>query len=132
MTLSISENRTEGVDLRRAVFSYVGISVFCIIFFLVYNQFSHGVHSPFMTWLFGWPLVFGVIPCLVLDKCRRFHSPGRISFNVWNSGVAALTVSSLLRGIFEIAGTGSDYQEWLMAAGGIMVAAGAIAYIIRK
>lgn len=110
----------------------MGISVFCMIFYLVYDRFSHGVHSPYMTWLFAWPFVLGAMPCGFFAKCRLIHSPGRLSFNMWNSGVAALTVSSLLRGIFEIAGTSSDHQEWLMRAGGMMLAVGAAAYLGRR
>ena len=132
MILYTSENRTERAGFRRTVISYMGISIFCGIFSLVYNQFSHGVHSPYMTWLFGWPFVLGVIPYAFFAICKPIHAPGRFSFNIWNSGVAALTVSSLLRGIFEIAGTASDYQVWLMGAGGIMLAVGAAAYLIRK
>ena len=39
-----------------------------------------------------------------------------------------MTVSSLLRGIFEIAGTASDYQTWLMYFGLAMLAAGAVLF----
>ena len=81
-----------------------------------------------MTWLCGWPFVLGVLPSVFFWKYKIFRSPGRISINIWNSGVAALTVSSLLRGIFEIAGTASDYQEWLMRAGGVMLIGAVLLY----
>lgn len=130
--MSTSENRAEGAGLRRAMVAYSGIAVFCVVFSLVYNRFSHGVHSPYMTWLFGWPLVLGALPSMFLYLSGKVRTPGRISFNLWNSAVAALTVSSLLRGIFEIAGTSSDYQVWLMIAGWLMLAAGAAAYLFKK
>ena len=85
-----------------------------------------------MTFLFLWPLVLGFIPSLLLQLIPRMRRQKRISANLYHPGVAAVTVSSLLRGIFEIAGTASDYQEWLMIAGGILWVCGLIAYFIGK
>lgn len=111
---------------------YLGITAFCIIFYLIYNQFSHGVHSPYMTFLFAWPLCLGAVPSLLLWKIPAIPPQGRISANLYHSGVAAVTVSSLLRGIFDIAGTASDYQVWLMAAGAGLLVGGVAAWILRK
>lgn len=49
---------------------------------------------------------------------------------IYNSGVAALTVSSMLRGIMDIAGTGSVYQVWMLYAGTVMTAAGAVIFVV--
>ncbi len=61
---------------------------------------------------------------------------GLISSLLWNTGTAAVTVSSLLRGIFEIAGNSSVYQQILMNAGRFLLLGGFIMYaagiIIRK
>jgi hypothetical protein len=46
----------------------------------------------------------------------------------WHTGTAALTVSSLLRGVFEIAGNASIYQHWMMVAGWILLGIGAVLY----
>ncbi len=116
-------------DLRRAMILYAGISAFCLIIFIIYDQFSHNVRSPFMTFLFLWPLILGVLPVLLLRKIRKLPRPGRFTWNAYNSGVAALTVSSLLRGIFEIAGTASPFQTGLMFAGIVMTGVGAIGYL---
>ena len=85
-----------------------------------------------MTYLFLWPLLLGLVPGLLVWCIPRIRRQGRISANLYHSGVAAVTVSSLLRGIFEIAGTGSKYQEWLMIAGGVMLLAGVWAYMFKK
>lgn len=108
---------------------YVGVSVFCLVFYLVYDQFSHGVRSPYMTWLFAWPFLLGVLPGMVFRRFPKVRRPGRFTVNLYNSCVAAVTVSSLLRGIFEIAGTASDYQQRLMYAGGAMLFLGIAAYL---
>ena len=107
--------------MAKSTLVYSCVAVFCLIFFLIYDQFSHGVHSPYMTWLFGWPLLLGAL--------RR---PGWLSVRLYHSGVAALTVSSMLRGIFEIAGTASDYQQWLMIAGGLLLLGGVVTYFFKK
>lgn len=52
--------------------------------------------------------------------------------NFYHSGVACLTVSSMLRGIFDIAGNASDYQQLMMIAGFLFLAGGVIAYIFKK
>ena len=119
----------DGISMKKGMLIYLAVSLFCLLFSLVYNQFSHGVHSPFMTWLFAWPLVLGCLPCGAFLLLRALRPPKRLTVNIYNSGVAALTVSSLLRGIFEIAGTASVYQQWLMAAGVTFLTAGIIIYI---
>ena len=80
----------------------------CILFALIYAQFSHEVHSPFMTFMFSIPLVGGALPalCLALSNAKPLPRATRQS---WALALAALTVASCLRGIFDIAGTASPY-----------------------
>lgn len=109
---------------------YMGVSVFCMVFYMIYDRFSHGVRSPYMTWLFAWPFLLGFLPGMVFWRFPRVRRPGRFTVNLYNSGVAAVTVSSLLRGIFEIAGTASDYQQRLMYAGVAMLFLGIAVYLL--
>lgn len=111
---------------------YAGVTLFCLLFFLVYDRFSHGVRSPYMTFLFLWPLILGFIPGILFYLFPGFRKPGMLSGNLYHSGVAALTVSSMLRGVFDIAGNSSDYQQWLMAIGFILLTGGIITYILRQ
>ena len=80
----------------------------CVLFALIYAQFSHEVHSPFMTFMFGIPLIGGALPalCLALSNAKPLPRTTRQS---WALALAALTVASCLRGIFDIAGTASPY-----------------------
>ncbi len=118
--------------IRKRFGIYAGITLFCAAFFLIYDQFSHGVRSPYMTFLFLWPLVLGLLPYLILGYVPGIRRPGRLAENLYHPGVACLTVGSALRGIFDIAGTTSDYQQWLMAAGYGFLAAGIGAYILKR
>ena len=81
-----------------------------------------------MTFLFIWPLALCVIPSGILLLIPPLPGPSLISSLLWNTGAAAVTVSSLLRGVFEIAGNSSVYQQVLMNAGGFLLAAGLVMY----
>jgi hypothetical protein len=53
-----------------------------------------------------------------------------IATNLYYSGISALTASSMLRGIFDIAGTASVYQTYLMYAGLAMTIGGAVMFLL--
>lgn len=97
---------------------YLWNSALCLLFHLIYKQFSHGVHSPYMTWAFLFPLALGFLCCRLLGVLPRLY----------HFGVATVTVSSLLRGILEIAGTSSRYQRFLMLLGLLELLAGVLLY----
>ena len=118
------------INCRRGLLIYLCISTFCLVTFLVYDQFSHNVRSPFMTFLFLWPLLMGALPAFWLLIIPAIPRPKRFTLNLYNSGVAALTVSSVMRGVFEIAGTSSPFQTGLMIAGTLMWVGGVLCYII--
>lgn len=127
--MSISENKQKHFQgAKRTLGVYLGITVFCFVFFLIYDRFSHGVRSPYMTFLFAWPLVLGLLPAFIVYLFPRPGRAGRWSRNLYHSGVACVTVSSLLRGIFEIAGNSSVYQRYLMYAGALFLILGAALY----
>lgn len=126
--MSTSGNKNKGNTVR-PLFIYAGITAFCFVFYLVYNHFSHGVHSDYMTYLFVWPLSLGVVQKLIRLAFPGLPGPSENSSDLWNAGLAACIVSSALLGIFEIAGTSSIYPVWMMRAGFIMLAAGAVLYI---
>ena len=96
---------------------------------MIYNLFSHGVHSPFMTFLFAWPLVLCVLPCALFAAMPQIPGPSHLCALTWNTGTAVVTISSLLRGGFDIAGNSSFYQEIMMAAGFLMLFAGLVLYV---
>lgn len=109
---------------------YIGVSIFCVILWKIYGNFSHGVNSIYMTYLFAWPLIMGALVNLVFMVIKKLPRPGSFSVNLYNSGVSALTVSSLLRGIFEIAGTACYLQTYLYNVGRLFVLAGVVVYVV--
>jgi hypothetical protein len=111
---------------------YLMLSAFCILFDNVYAIFGHGVRSASMSLMFLYPLLGGALVFFLLrlfvpdaDQVRHY----RFSYNIYNSGIAVLTVRSLLDGIFEIAGTSSDYLAYFTLFGWIFAAAGLITYL---
>jgi hypothetical protein len=85
-----------------------------------------------MTYLFAWPLIMGALVNLVFMVIKKLPSPRSFSVNLYNSGVSALTVSSLLRGIFEIAGTACYLQTYLYNVGRLFVLAGVVVYVVSS
>ena len=87
---------------------YLAAAAGCALFALVYAQFSHGVYSPFMTFMFAIPLVGGALAALVCHLAKAPQMP-RAARQAWALAIASLTLGSCLQGIFEIAGTSSPF-----------------------
>lgn len=111
---------------------YFLISALCLLFSRIYGVFAHGVRSPYMTFLCLFPLLIGAIPHLLLSVNNLLPLPKQLSVNLYNTGSASLTLGSAMRGIFEIAGTGSVFQTWLMIAGAAFCISGVLVYIIQS
>jgi len=119
--------------LKKTIVIYVIITMFAVVFDKVYALFGHGVSSDAMTWMFLYPLVGGVIFYLLvavfLPDITRFYGY-QIFYNIFNSGIAALTIGSLLKGIMEIAGTSSSYLRVYSFAGYILISMGLLMLLI--
>lgn len=126
-SILVSERNERG--LYRGLYISLFCTLFCVVFYMVYNHFSHGVHSPFMTYLFAWPLILCELPCVLFLIVPVIPGPSLLSSLVWCTGAAAAAVSSLLRGVFEIAGNSSVYQAVMMYAGFLFLLCGFILYI---
>lgn len=113
----------------RSAAVWLGVALFCLIFNLIYARYSHGVSSAYMSYMYLYPLLGGALVYGLTGMLPRVRMPGKVAANAWNSGLAALTVGSLLRGIFEIAGTESAYQVWFVIGGMILLGIGVVAYV---
>ncbi len=83
----------------------------------IYSQFSHGVSSFHMTYLFIYPLIFGVGAGVITALTSRFKPLNFFATHLYHTGIVAVMLSSLLRGVFEIAGTASVYENILLTIG---------------
>lgn len=118
--------------MRRTSLIYLCITLFCGLFSAVYEHFSYGVYSNCMIYLFLFPLIGGVLPYTVLGLTPHSRVPSAVSSRLFNSGVAALTVGSCVKGVLEIYGTSSVYLEFYWAAGILLIVTGLAAFLFGK
>ena len=116
--------------MRKTSAIFLAISLFCVFFNWIYGIYGHGVHSDYMTFMFGYPLLGGTAVYLIIGALPKAWLPGRFAVNAYNSGIATLTVGSALSGVFDIAGTSSPYQLIFIIAGIAMVSLGALCYFV--
>ena len=95
---------------------YLIISIFFFLFSRIYVSLSYGEYSFFMNTLSLVPLIGGG---LLVGLLYLQPTLSRLSFNLWNSGVAVLTAGFLLRGIINLSGrsTTLDWPYWVIGAG---------------
>ena len=137
VTLFISDTKTENSRLHfcKTIVAYLMAALLALLISIIYGSFSHDVASPSMTWMFLYPLVGGALCFTFLGfaLCRVRCAPGyRLFFNAYNSGIATLTMSSFLKGVFDIAGTDSPYVGALFVAGWLFLAYAVIALLVRS
>ena len=111
---------------------YLAVSGFCGLFSLVYEYFSHGVYSPWMVFLFAWPLLGGAVPYAVLAwRGNRRVSPitswARLAHHC---AVASLTVGACISGVLDIYGTTSVWTPVYWAAGIVLGTTGLVMGVV--
>lgn len=121
----VADGRTsesEGLSLyelaqitKKNIYTYGVVVLFCIFGTKIYEQFSYGEYSLYMRSMFWFPLAGGMALAMLFYKLERTVS--RKSFLLWNSGIAALTVGCLVRGIITISGRSSSYDRYYWFAG---------------
>ena len=141
MSVKTSWEKTErNLQYKKILVRYLAASAFFAVFALVYYRFSHEIRSPWMTWLFAWPLIMGAVPAALEylgilpgsgEKSEDGQEAGGQQKDFYRFGIAALTSASLLRGILRIAGTDSTFVDYLFIAGAVMAAAGAVSYFLK-
>ena len=109
------------MELVRAKKHYAAAVAGTLLFASVYEAFSHQVYSAYMLCAFLFPLLGGLLPCLLLGALPARHRPDGISRRLYGAGIAALTAGSLFRGALEIYGTTSRLSAVYWAAGSALV-----------
>lgn len=113
MILSTSATKPSLSRKGKTTLFYSILSIFFFIFSRIYESLSYGEVSAFMHYLFLVPLIGGAILLAAL-----FVQPqlSRLTYNLWNSGVAILSAGFLLRGIINLSGrsTTLDQPYWLI------------------
>lgn len=129
--MSASDIRANKRFAGRTAIIYICISLFCGLFSAIYEHFSHEVYSDFMVYLFLYPLIGGALPYTVIGLTKRLKSPSPESARIYNSGLAALTLGSCIKGVLDIYGTSSVYVSVYWMAGVLLVATGSTIYLYQ-
>ena len=111
-------------------FIYLIVAVFCAVFGAVYEHFSHQVYSAYMVYAFAFPLVAGSVVFCGLSLFGKFF-PGRVAFNLYNSGIATLTVGSIFKGVLEIYGTTNSLSDIYFIVGLVFVIVGFVLFFSK-
>ncbi|MDR2620166.1 MAG: hypothetical protein LBC29_03460 [Propionibacteriaceae bacterium] len=115
---------------------WLGVAAGCGVFSFGYEQFSHGVISWWMVFLFAWPLLLGALPYAVI--ALRLGKTGDTRYRypwtrlLYAAGVAALTLGSASTGVFQIFGSPSDYTFIYWVAGSALLLAAAVSRLLKK
>ena len=105
---------------------WLAISLFTLVFGLVYELFSFGVMSLSMILMFLYPLILGAIPSYFLEsKNKTLH-------RLYVDGVIVLTIRSLIYGILEIYGTTTIYTKYYLLVGFSLLIMGVIVDTINN
>ncbi|MGQ7319143.1 hypothetical protein ACTGXJ_02030 [Streptococcus suis] len=113
MSTSVTNSTTK---FSRTFISYLAMAAFLFIFSRIYESLSYGEVSAFMHYMFCATLVGGI---LLLGLLQVKPNLSRITYNLWNSGIATITAGCLLRGIINLSGrsTTLDQPYWYVGAG---------------
>lgn len=130
MTLFISDTDNRRRTIGKYGFAYLFITLFCVLFGGVYEYFSHDVYSYFMLYAFAYPLVGGVLPFFAI-AFTQVRLPSRLAINLYNCGIATLTVGSIVRGILEIYGTTNSLIKFYPFVGAVFLIFAIIVYLFN-
>ena len=108
--------------------SYLAVSFLCCLFGFIYEMFSHGVLSFCMIFCFLPTLLLGVVPFLIIYFTGKGF-PGRLAYNLYNSGVAALTAGLIFSGVLQIYGTTNRLGAVYYIAAALFIASGLICWL---
>lgn len=113
MSTSVTNSTTR---FSRTFISYLAMTAFLFIFSRIYESLSYGEVSVFMHYMFCATLVGGI---LLLGLLQVKPNLSRMTYNLWNSGIATITAGCLFRGIINLSGrsTTLDQPYWYVGAG---------------
>ena len=112
---------------KRSAIVGASLALFCVVFTVIYERFSHNAASVHMRCMFLLPLVGVALPAVIgyLTPLHRYLS--RAAFNLWNSAMAVWAVGCLFRGIVNISGRHTTLDQPYWIAGWVFLALASIA-----
>ena len=90
---------------------YLAVTLFTLVFGMIYEIFSHGVFNNYMIFAFCVPLFGGLAPYYLAYLFSSKVSCKAVRYS-HHSAIVLLTLYSVLHGVFDIYGTSSNLIIW--------------------
>ncbi len=116
---------------KRSAIVGLSLALFCVVFTVIYEHFSHNAASNYMRSMFLMPLFGVALPALIGYFTPLHRYLGRVAFNLWNSGMAVWAVGCLFRGIVNISGRHTSLDKPYWTAGWVFLFLALIAEIVH-
>ncbi|MBQ7364469.1 MAG: hypothetical protein IJW46_02595 [Clostridia bacterium] len=97
----------------RSLITYTAVSLFVLVFGIVYTHFGFGVTSPYMSYAFV-PTALIALFFALTHGVKAVKKPIGYSAMTLAFFAASLTLYCLIKGIFAIAGAYSNYDVMLL------------------
>ena len=110
----------------------VCLTLFCLVFTLIYEHFSHGAYSMHMRCMMLIPLVGCDFLGQICYCTGLWKYVGRGCFNLWNCGLATIMVGLLFRGIVNISGRNTTADTGYYIAGGCLLGLALLVCVIEN
>ena len=112
-------------SLRKLKYGYFIGTLFILLFSIIYESFSHGVYSAYMTFAFLFPL----IGCFIFII---FKNISYLSSNFINISIITFTLYSIIHGVLDIYGTTNKLINVYLYLGIIALVVTFISFFIKK
>ena len=114
----------------RAPLWYASLTVFVLVFGIVYTHYGHGVTSDHMTYAFL-PLLAVTALYLLFTFVKAIPRPKRFSATFLAFSSAGFTLNHITKGILQIAGAYSDYDNILYITAIVCLAIAVVLYPVE-
>ncbi len=129
MILFTSDIDKNNVSTIKTGIIYIVLSITCALFGAIYEIFSHEVYSYYLIYAFAIPLIFGALPYFIISISTKLLFPKYLSRNLYHSGIATLTVGSIIKGVLDIYGTTNSLVKYYFIFGISSIILSLILYI---
>ena len=116
-----SDTDAKARSSAKTAFVYLLISLFLVLFGAVYEVYSHEVYSFYMLYAFAFPLTGGALLFSAIHLFRPEWYPKAWPRRFYHSGIATLTVGSVIQGVLEIYGTTNSLTQWYWIVGAWLI-----------
>ena len=117
------------LDIKKEQIRFYIYTIFCILFTIIYQQFSHGVISYYMILSFLFPLIGLLETQFIINKNKNIKI---ISHNLFKSSIITFTLGSILKGVLDIYGTTNKLIITYLILGLILLIISIIAIKFQK